>query len=191
MTRPTKDPKRIVEAYLAGDPTAFARLVKEHEGPLLRFTGALLGDSEAAQDVVQDTFIRLLKAGEQAKEIRSISGWLFQVARRRCYDRLRMEKRMDARHDRLRQETTTANPATPEDPLLDREARHRVREALGRLPDRQREMLELKVWDGLSYREIGERLDLTMTNVRYHIGQAFRAMAGQLRAERLLGQEVL
>ncbi len=174
--------RELLERHMAGDRLALAQLVELHEGPLLRFARALTGSEDQAQDAVQEAFLRLLREGPRLREIRALSSWLFEVTRNLCYDRQRKELRMDRKHEDARREHAGAAVAAADAPVLADEAHAQVREAISRLPEVQREVVRLKLWEGLSYREIGARMGMTLTNVSYHLGQAVRALAGELRS---------
>ena len=95
--------------------------------------------------------------------------------------------------DRKHEAATIAAPP-PDAPAadaatLDSELRERVRGAVEALPEKQRDVLRLKLWEGLTYREIAERLEMTLTNVSYHLGQAVKAVGGRLREAGLVGDD--
>ncbi|MBI2921613.1 MAG: RNA polymerase sigma factor [Planctomycetes bacterium] len=177
----------LVRRHLAGDRTAIARLIEIHEGPLLRFARARLGDESLAQDAVQETFLRFLREGARMRDVKALFPWFLQVARRVCLDLQRKEGSMERKHEGARREAAGPAVAAPDEALMSGESNERVREAVARLPEAQREVLRLKLWEGLTYREIGTRLGMTLTNVSYHLGQAVRAVAGQLRSQGIVG----
>ena len=186
MARETSETD-LVKRHLAGDGTAFPCLVELHEGPLLRFARARLGDEALAQDAVQETFLRFLREGQRMRDVKALFPWFLQVARRVCLDLQRKEGSMDRRHEGARREAAVPVVTAPDEALVNGESSERVREAVARLPEAQREVLRLKLWEGLTYREIGARLGMTLTNVSYHLGQAVRAVAGQLRSQGIVG----
>jgi len=172
--------RELVERHLAGDRSAMAGILDAYEGGLLRYARALLGDDALAQDAVQETFLRFLREGERMREVRALFPWFLQVTRNLCRDVQRKEIRMERKH-----EEAGAGPAVApaEAAVMDGEVRDRVRDVVSGLPEPQREVLRLKLWEGLTYREIGTRMGMTLTNVSYHLGQAVRAVGGKLKAE--------
>lgn len=181
--------RMILERHLAGDPAALVRILETHEAPLLRFARALLGSPDLAQDAVQETFLRFLREGPRVGEVQALFPWLLQVTRRVCWDMQRKEKRMDRKHEEARRQAAGTAVEAAEGPLVAGEVRDRVREAVARLPETQREVVRLRLWEGLSYQETADRLGLTLSNVSYHLGQAVKAVGGELRTCGILGQE--
>jgi RNA polymerase sigma-70 factor (ECF subfamily) len=126
---------------------------------LVRFLYARLGDTDQAEDLAQEAFIRLLRVRPRDRE-----AWLFTVARNLARDHVRLESGR-ARHLMLIQ--AAAEPERDADP--DRELGRiqeacRVREALSALSERDRILLLLH-HDGFRYREIAQRLGLAPTSI--------------------------
>lgn len=149
---------------------AIEALVEEHEGPLCRYAFRMLGDVEAARDVVQETFLRLVKHPpftdpEHAK------AWLFRVCRTRALDHVRKEKRMSALSDATL-ESQAANSPAPGAALERRETQHHLLSALTALPNEQQEVIRLKFQDGLTYKQIAEVVNAPSGTVGYliHVG---------------------
>ncbi|MBI4612956.1 MAG: RNA polymerase sigma factor [Planctomycetes bacterium] len=181
--------EELVRRHLRGDRAAFEGLLDRFEGPLLRYAGALLGNGDGAQDAVQEAFLRLLGSGGELRGVSSVSGWLFHVTRNVCRDRVKKERRMTERERVYRESHSGSATAPPEAALVEKEVNREVERALAGLPRKQREVLLLKVWEGLSYKEIAGRTGLTVSNVGYHIHQATLALAGSLRAAGILERE--
>lgn len=181
--------QELVERLAAGDRTAVAPLVAAHETPLLRFARALLGDAALAQDAVQEAFLRVLREGARLRDVKALFPWLLQVTRNICHDLRRKELRMDRKHEASAVLDPKPAAAPADARALDGELRDRVQAAVAALPEKQREVLRLKLWEGLTYREIAVRLEMTLTNVSYHLGQAVKAVGGRLREAGLVGDE--
>jgi RNA polymerase sigma-70 factor (ECF subfamily) len=156
-------------------------LLDDHEAALLAYATRLLaGDVERARDVVQDTFIRVLRA--DATEIQGrIAVWLFTVCRNRALDVRAKEKPM------LDLDRHGAQPEVQSsDPLVRLEAKDSERHIavlLDRLPENQREVLRLKFQHGLSYKEIGEVTGHTVTNVGFLIHRGIKTLRERLAVE--------
>jgi len=137
----------------------------EHQGCLLRFAASIVGP-EQAQDVVQDTFLELCRAERGSIETH-LRGWLFTVCRNRAFD-------LQRRVRRLRATTSGAVAESPQHLLEHKQARLSVDEWLERLPERQREAVVLKFSAELSYKEIAEILETTVSNVGVLLHAALR-----------------
>ncbi len=145
--------------------------LQRYEGPLLRYTLRLLnGDLEAARDVVQDAFVKLIQQDRSAVEDH-LAPWLYRVCRNRALDRIRKEQRMQTSlpdapntNGRLGSSDDT-HREQPAEQAQHPETRSRLLTMVADLPERQREVLRLKFQGDLSYREIAEVMDLTVSHV--------------------------
>ena len=165
----------------------FAVIVKRYEAPLLRYVGNLLpsGTAEKTEDIVQETFLRLHRQTEKRGEdsIKKLSTWLFRVAHNLV---------MDARRKRLRETKAqkiladeTPGGATGGDGIMDnlvqREACERAMAELAELPEKQREVLLLKITQDLKLREIAEVMDISISNVAYHMNLGLQRLSRRLK----------
>ena len=141
----------------------------QFEGPLVRYAQRITGDLEAARDVVQDTFLRLCRE-EPASVDGHLSQWLFTVCRNRALDVHRKERRMTTATD-LDQRNST-RMAGPQDAAALGDSGSKVMRLLDRLPENQQEVIRLKFQNDLSYREISEITELSVSNVGFllHVG---------------------
>ncbi|MBN1417369.1 MAG: sigma-70 family RNA polymerase sigma factor [Planctomycetes bacterium] len=169
----------LLDAYLRGDPRAFEALVAREEERLLRYACVLVGDEDAARDVVQDTFLRLIREARRLEAIENLSAWLLRVCRNLAIDRVKKEARMRKRE--IEAAACEAGGCVP-DPVETREVQTIVARELHALPANQREVLILKIQDGRSYREIGEITGLSTGNVGYLIHHGLRNLALRLKA---------
>ncbi|NNE91841.1 MAG: sigma-70 family RNA polymerase sigma factor [Verrucomicrobiales bacterium] len=156
------------------------RAQKEFEGPLTGYAASLLGgDWERARDVVQDTFIKLYRQDPNliAGKLKS---WLYTVCRNRAIDVLRKENPMRTSGGEAFEHLNDSRP----DPSVTAEKRERHDEVMRfveRLPENQREVIRLKFQGDLSYKEIAEIADLSVSNVGFliHTGiKRLRMMMG-------------
>lgn len=124
-------------------------LFAEHGSAVYRFALVLLRHREDAEDVVQETFVRLLEHLRAGRDATNLRGWLFTVAANGCRDRMRRRSRWTAW-------TSGNDPAVDPPALRDEDGRlSAARRALSRLPRRDRLLVVLRA-QGLSYREIAE-----------------------------------
>ncbi len=165
--------------FLAGERERFAALVDRHQAALLRYAHHRLRDATAAEDVVQETFLRLLREAAALLGNASLAPWLFHVCRNLCADAARKEVRMQRRQSRV----AVPDFAVPEPWPLEQEEEHgKVRELLAALPDHEREVLTLKLQHGKSYREIQALLGTSLHDVFTTAQRALRQVAAGLRA---------
>lgn len=188
MNELTRDPDWDVLARVAeGDTESFAVLVERHQERLIRLCHRLLGDAEAARDAAQEVLLKAFRKAGSFKPRGQVYTWLYRIAVNHCLHRLRRRKLV--RFLPL-SEAGTSPPGTSADVpdsafdpaddapdaarrLAARERWRRTRELIDKLPAGQRAVLVLAKFEGLSYREIAETLDITEGAVESRL---FRAM---------------
>ena len=169
---------------------SFEQVVAFYGGPLLRFVARLTGDPSGAEDLVQDVFIRLAANWKGAMEPGpQMTNWLRATAHNLAVDAVRAAARRAEAHRRDALERGTSSPpaATGAGPVSDGAAA--VADALAALSDREREMVVLRVYEEKSYREIAERMGLTVGNVGYILHNAMAKLAARLAEFRRGGDE--
>ena len=161
-----------LERVRRGDEAGAERLFTRWSGPLLKFTGRMLGDAAEAEEVTQDVFLKVIARAGQYDGRASVASWLFAIAANACRDRLRRSARRPSVP--LDAVAEAPQPEVPADlRLAERQRRQAVRRALARLSDEQREVLVLARYHGLPYAEIARSLSITEGAVKTRI---FRAM---------------
>ncbi|MHC5001766.1 MAG: RNA polymerase sigma factor [Planctomycetota bacterium] len=155
-----------------------ASSVDQFQAPLTRYATRMLGDVQRAQDVVQDTFLKLWQANRTEVD-GHLAPWLYTVCRNRALDELRKDGRMSALREHAADPVVAR--ADAETPAPEKGERvNAALELLQTLPARQQEVLRLKFQSGLSYREIGEVMDLTVSHVGVLIHNAIKSIRQQL-----------
>ena len=148
-----------------------------YEGPLVRYAFRILGDLEAARDMVQDCFLSLCRQ-RQADVEDHVAEWLFAVCRNRALD-LRRKKPM-ATFDTTDLVSRVPGPTAD---LERREERTEMNGRIGALPERDQELLRLKFQEGLSYKQISTVTDLSVSNVGFILHKALRRLRSELTTE--------
>ena len=176
----------LLDAWRAGDTGAFTALVRRYEAALLRHAKALLGESGAHEDVVQESFMKLASrgvevpaavAGDPEAGQRVIGAWLHKVVRNGCMDVLKAESRRKTR-ERAAAAPEAAPSTTPEVEVED--TRGFVRAAIAALPSDQREVLALRLFEEKSYREIAEVTGKKVGTIGWLISEGLQALSGRL-----------
>lgn len=157
------DDKCLVARAKGGDEGAFEELMKQFERPILALCYRMLGQGGEAEEVAQDVFFRLYKSLGQLGEERRIEPWLFRVAINACRDRLRRRKPSAELSDAVGSVAARGDMG-----LLLQD----VREALDRLPDRERAALILREVEGLETEEVAARMGTSAVTVRSQIAKA-------------------
>jgi RNA polymerase sigma-70 factor (ECF subfamily) len=154
----------------------FEAAFHDHNAPLFRYVQRLLGDADVAADVVQESFVRLLRHPMPDADIRR---WLFTVATNLVRDHARME----TRRQRLlseRYEGPSVGPG-PEEAASRAESVETARRALDRLSPRDREMLLMRE-EGFRYAEIAEAVGVAPGSVGTLLARALRRFGAELEA---------
>jgi RNA polymerase sigma factor (sigma-70 family) len=151
--------------------------LKAHERPLLRYAKWLLGDPDAARDVVQETFLRLCREDRQ-RVGDHVAPWLFTVCRN-----LALDARKSASRSAPLEHVEAAVACDLDEQHDARQALGQVLDVLETLPRNQREVVYLRFQGGLSYREVGAITGLSVSNVGFLLHTAVRAIRSHLRAE--------
>lgn len=171
---------RWLVSSLRQEPARWLPAVLErYERPLLRHAGSVLADPAAAQDVVQECFLRLLANGPP---VENLSAWLHRVTHNLAVDHLRAESRRQRLHAAAALEHAGTAPAA-DDELFRAATQDLVDRAIQDLSPNERAVLHLKLKADKSYREISAITGLSTTNVGYLIHQAVRKVASRLVAQ--------
>ena len=151
------------------------------ESPLLAYARRLLDDFSTAEDIVQEAFMKL---HSQFQKVLAPQPWLYRTVHNLAVDHQRRTNRIVLVGD-SKDDDTPANDVTDSQPMPDEQiARWEgiglVRLVLETLDDRSRELIRLRFNEDLSYKEISERMGLTVGHVGYLLHHALKAMAVEL-----------
>jgi RNA polymerase sigma factor (sigma-70 family) len=169
-------------AFHSGDDDpggeAWTRAVlRRYEMPLIQYAARITGCRERARDAVQDTFLRMGQLAPGALE-GDPAKWLFTVCRNRALDICRKERRMTyLDHDPAEGEPSP-DPG-PAESLARKEAAGFLLKILEKLPPRQQEVIQLKFQNGLSYQEISDITQLSVSNVGFLLHRGLKALREQ------------
>ncbi|MGD8861788.1 MAG: RNA polymerase sigma factor [Myxococcales bacterium] len=157
----------LLDRFRAGDGEAFGALLTRYRGPLYNFALRTLRDPEAASDVLQDTFTRVIQRADTFDKRSKFSTWMYTVARNLCIDHMRKQKHR--RHASLDAPAAghsdggapLAERVAAGDPGVDRRAeapalRERIAAAVEALPDEQREVFLLRQLQQMPFAQIAE-----------------------------------
>lgn len=163
------------------NPDALARLVAEYSPRVYGLLYRLTGTPEAAEDLLQETFLRVVRTIQEYEHGGKFEQWLFRIAANLARDRARQLKRRGPQRtlDDLDGDAATQGPAAasapdqPAEMLLRREEGERLAAALARLAAPEREILLLRHFADLSFKEIAELLDVPLGTA---LARAHRAL---------------
>ncbi len=188
-----------LEALKAGDRRAFADLVNQYSNQIYRLALKILGDPLDAEDVLQDTFIKAMRAIQDFEGRSSLSTWLYRIAVNEALMMVRKKKPefVSVESEPVGDEEDTEGMqivdwcCLPEQELLSSESRKFLDKAISEMPENLKVVFLLRDMEGFSIRETAEMLSLTETNVktrllraRFHLRQVLSAYFGEHVAER-------
>lgn len=180
--------EELVDAFQAGDLSAFDILLRRWDRKIQGAICRLIGSEEDARDLCQETFLKAYRSLRSFKGEARFSSWLYQIALNACRDRMR-RRRGKTLVSLEGLEESGSVPLASEPSALDlveaNDLARAVAAAVAALPDEQREVIILKEYQGLTFLEIAEVLGLPTSTVKTRL---YRGL-GQLR-ERLERQGV-
>ena len=164
------DDRELVERLKSGDLKAFELLVRLHHRAVYNVVFQLMGDHAAADDVVQDAFMKALRAIDSFRGDSSFKSWLVRIALNTGKNALRSSGRANHVEIEERDHATGAIALVGMEKL---ETAELLRGAIERLPPKQRMALELRIFESLSFKEIAEAMecpfDTAKANFRHAI----------------------
>ncbi len=181
---PQSSANPVVSLPVAGKPGRpdIGALFRSEESGLLRFAIGLVGRRTVAEELVQETFLRLHQVWDQVENPRA---WLYRSLRNLALNHLRDQPR-----ETELPEETVANPENPPAERLGRsEAVGMVRLFLAEMPQDDRDLIRLKYHDDLRYREISKRTGLSVGNVGYRLHHLLKGLADNLRHAGIEGSQ--
>jgi RNA polymerase sigma-70 factor, ECF subfamily len=177
----------LLDSYLRGDRMAFTALMQRYSNELLHFLTRFLGSRAAADDVFQETFLQIHLSAETFDLDRRFKPWLFTIAANKARDYHRKHNRSSAMslsatiggdgEGESFVDLLQAEIPNPDMPLLDAERSRLVKKAVDSLPAHLREILLLSYFQGFSYNQIAESLQIPLGTVKSRLHTAVAAFA--------------
>jgi len=148
-----------------------------------------VGNPDDALDLSQEAFARAFRARRRLDPDRPFYPWYYQILRRLCFNHVRDRRtrrmRLAGASDWLAEQAGRRAPAPdPQEAAVRAELRRRVQAAIGTLPEREREVLVLREFEGLRYREIAELVGVPLGTVMSRLYGARRRLAEVMESER-------
>lgn len=177
------DDTRLIGEARSGDRTAFETLVRRYDRSVLRLTLRCLRSQEEAQDAYQETFLRLYRTLGEFRHDCSLETWILRIATNVCMDLLR---RRAARPEEVAGLDRAPDPAEdrpdhdPDRAFARLELRRRIEDALQGLAPRERMVFEMRHYEGMRLRQIGQVIGTTEETVKNCLFRAHRHLRAAL-----------
>lgn len=173
--------QELMEAIVGDGSRALGVLLSRHWKPLVSFVFGFVGRRDVAEDVVQETFVRVWQRRGRWQATGSVRSFLYRIARNLALNENR------ASQTRARGGISLTTDRTDRDPaqlLEEHDLRDAVEAAISALPERRREIFVLSRYHGLSYREIAETLDISPQTVANQLSAALATLRESLASYR-------
>jgi RNA polymerase sigma-70 factor (ECF subfamily) len=175
------DDSAVVAAFLDGEKRAFGELVERYQGRLINFVYRSTGDRERAEDLVQETFIRVYRHLHRFDQSKKFSTWVYTIASNLAKNELRNRSRNPLVHFQTIKRNCDAdqrplewedNTYRPNDLFRKRHLRQMVEAAVAELPEHHRTVFMLREMEGKTYEEISEITGVNLGTVKSRLNRA-------------------
>ncbi|HEY3913907.1 MAG TPA: sigma-70 family RNA polymerase sigma factor [Verrucomicrobiae bacterium] len=172
MATPMDPDAALMLRVKGGDTLAFETLVEKYKRPVINVLFRMIRDLDEAEDLAQNVFIRVYQSADRYQASAKFSTWLFTIARHLCLNEIRRRGRHPAESLESSQQENEEQPAkqfedsrtfSPPQAFLHEELERKIQEAVGDLPEKQRMAIVLCQQDELSYEEIAEVLECSLS----------------------------
>jgi RNA polymerase sigma-70 factor (ECF subfamily) len=172
---------QVVQNFLDGNPRAFSELVDRYDKRLLNFVYRTVGDRERAQDLVQETFVRVYRHLHRFDQTKKFSTWIYTIAGNLAKNELRnrsrnplvlfqtIKKNWEADHRPLEWEDTKLRP---DDLYRKRHLKELVEKSVAQLPEHHRLVFVLRELEGKTYEEIADITGCNLGTVKSRLNRA-------------------
>lgn len=172
------------------DLTAFAHLVQAYQQPVYNLAYRMLGNAQDAEDAAQETFLRAFRHLETYDPRRRFANWLLSIASHYCVDHLRRRHRRCASLDEMPEESLPpASEPDLEDAAVARETRDTVQRLLYLLAPKDRLVVVLYYWYGMSHGEIAEATASSVSAVKSRLHRSRLALARALQGRQEVARD--
>ena len=157
----------------------FEKLFKELYSTLSHFAYGFTKDFDSAQEIAQDVFINLWQKRETIDPKKSIKSYLFTSTKNRCLNYIRDNKKFRSQY--LDVELELEIPVEDKDIFSENERIDRINQAFDKLPEKCREVFELSRFEEMKYKDIAEKLNISIKTVEVHMSKALKILREELK----------
>jgi RNA polymerase sigma-70 factor (ECF subfamily) len=190
---PAGEDALLVKAFQRGDRTAFDRLVAKHKDRIFNVCYWFLGDYHEADDIAQETFIKVYRSLDRFRLESAFSTWIFRIAVNACKNKLK-----SAAFRQKKKTISMGNPGgepgsgirevfqngarLPDEQMEQKERVRRIRKSINTLVLEQKEVITLRDIEGLSYSEISEVTGVSLGTVKSRLARARAELRKRLKS---------
>jgi RNA polymerase sigma-70 factor (ECF subfamily) len=162
---------RLMELVSGGDAAAFEQLVERHQRLVVGTVSRMLGNTSDAEDIAQQVFVRVWKSAKRYVPRAKFTTWLLKITRNLVFNELRRRSRhpqvsLQSETEEEERPIRDEHAVAPDASLLEQELQKAIDAAIANLPETQRLAVILRRYEELSYEEIAETLDQSVSAVK-------------------------
>lgn len=167
----------LMSQLARGQTQALGELVRRHQDKALSLAQRMLCVQDAAEDVVQESFLRVYRSAHSYQPTAKFTTWLYRIIVNLCHDRLRQNRRSPLE---LGADIAASDSGDPYAAMELKDTASRIRRAIGQLPHRQRTVLILHRYQQLQYKEIAETTGWSVSAVESLLVRAYQQLRNDL-----------
>lgn len=170
----------LVKRIKEGDIRAFEQVFRAYHAPLCLYAMSITGRKEVAEEIVQELFYKIWKERESLNILRSLKSYLYGAVRNQSLQYCE-QYMVRERHKQSVQSAPENEPAaTPHDQLEYRELKEVIDRTLSQLPERRRRIFTMHRFEGLKYKEIAERLSLSVKTIEAEMTKTYQLLRKEI-----------
>lgn len=163
---------------ISADPAQFENVFKTHFQNLHAYANTIVRDDDDAEEIVQNVFYKLWEKRAQIKIDQSLSAYLYRSV---YYESLNFLKHAKVKENYRADAVSSARQVTnPTDNLILKELRAKIESAVNELPEQCRTVFQMSRYEGLRYKEISDKLGISVKTVENHLGKALKVLRTKL-----------
>jgi RNA polymerase sigma-70 factor (ECF subfamily) len=180
MEQPHESDERLMQRVGRGERAPLSTLLRRYADPLATLIWRMTGDHHRGEELFQETFLAVWLGRRKYQYPRPFRAWLFGIALNKCRADFRQRREAPAPLEDSGEMAPPSTGPSPVEAAVAVETAALVERAVLRLPELQRSVVVLRIWNGLSYAEVAEALGRTEATVRSHMFHALEALRKHL-----------
>ena len=175
-----QEEKALFKEISNSNEKAFEKLFHRYYGHLCLFASRIIQNDNAAEEIVQDFFVKLWEKREQITIETSVKSYLFRAVKNLCLNFIQHNKTKLHYVQSILSEVS--NNQTDDDSFTEINLAEKIEESIQSLPTKRREIFRLNREEGLKYREIAEKLNISIKTVETQMGLAIKTLRDKLKS---------
>lgn len=165
------------------DKSGYEQLFRQHYAALCRYGLSIIGDADQSEDIVQQVFVKLWNKRSEMDMSRSLKSYLFTSVRNACINYIRDTKKFQSEilDIEIYANDVASGFTDGATNLLAGELEQRIRSAMNKLPEKSLEVFQMSRTENLKYKEIAEKLGVTVKTVEAHMSKALKMLREELK----------